>query len=190
MVAVLTLLVLAPPARAATPALQGRLIPRPLTPGEITNYKLPAGTEVSGGLTTVGVGSPVYLEADVNIAIPAADIVGVTWVVTNSTGATVVPTSSALGTNVPVYEPSDRLVYQVAGRAFFRPDATGQYTVVATITTANEGTTNISMALTAGKYMGLYTCFLCHGEGSKSAPDKSSWQTTAHAGSTRTTQEW
>jgi len=183
MAGVLTCLVLALPARAATPALTGRVVPRALTPGEITNYKLPAATEVSGGLTTVGLGSAVYLEADVNIAIPPADILGVSWVVTNKpVGSAPVLSPSPLGTNVPVYEPTDRLLYQVAGRTLLRADVTGQYTVVATITTANQGTTNVSLALSVGKYMGIYTCFLCHGPGSTSAPDKSSWQTTAHAG--------
>src|SRR5437899_5727216 len=181
MAGVLSWLVLALPARAAAPALTGRVVTRALTPGEITNYKLPATTEVSGGLTTLGVGSAVYLEVDVNIAIPPADILGVSWVVTNKpVGSSPTLSTSPLGTNVPVYEPTDRLVYQVAGRTLLRADVTGQYTVVATMTTASEGTTNVSLALTVGKYMGVYTCFLCHGPGSSSAPDKSSWQTTAH----------
>jgi hypothetical protein len=68
----------------------------------------------------------------------------------------------------------------VAGRTLLRADVTGQYTVLATITTASEGTTNVSIALTVGKYMGIDTCYLCH-SGGKIAPDKSSWQTTAHA---------
>ena len=49
-------------ATAATPALTAQLIPRPLTPGEKTTYGLPSSMEVSGGLTTVGIGQPVYLE--------------------------------------------------------------------------------------------------------------------------------
>ena len=32
-------------------------------------YNLPSTTEISGGLTTVGIGTPVYLEAEVNSAI-------------------------------------------------------------------------------------------------------------------------
>ena len=51
-------------ARAATPALQAQVIPRPLTPGDKGLYALPASLEVSGGLTTVGVGTPVYLEVE------------------------------------------------------------------------------------------------------------------------------
>lgn len=169
-------------ARAATPALQAQLIPRPVTPGDVTVYKLPASLEVSGGLTTVGVGSPVYLEAELNIAVPAADILSVSWVLTNKPlGSVAALTASPLGTNVPVYEPADRLAYQVAGRGFFRPDMTGQYTVVATITTASEGTTNVTLNVTAGTYVGVNTCALCHSGGLIAKDEVQSWQTTAHS---------
>ena len=69
---------------AAPPALNGQVVLRPLTPGDVTNYKLASTTENSGGLNTVGVGTPVYLEAEVNIAIPATNIVSVTWALTNT----------------------------------------------------------------------------------------------------------
>lgn len=169
------------PMRASTP-LQGQIVTRPLTPGDITVYQLPAGTETSGGLQTVGVGQPVYLEADVNIAIPAADVVGVAWVLTNRPlGSLAMLTNSPLGTNVPVFEPSDQLAYQVAGRTLLRPDMSGQYTVIATVTTVSEGTTNLALTITAGTYMGVNTCALCH-SGGIVAPDMvPSWQTTAHA---------
>jgi hypothetical protein len=169
------------PSMQAATALQAQLLPRPVTPGDVSRYKLPPATEVSGGLTTIGIGQPFYLEAEVNIAIPATDILSVTWAVTNQPLLSVAaPAPSPLGTNVPVYEPADRLVYQVAGRTLLRPDLEGQYTVIATITTASEGTTNVSITLNAAKYMGIYTCFLCHGGGSI-APDKSSWTNTAHS---------
>src|ERR1039458_9564211 len=101
---------------AAPPALTGRLVLRPLTPGDVTNYKLPSIIENSGGLNTVGVGAAVYLEAEVNIAIPAANIVSVTWVLTNRPAfSSAVLTSSPLPTNLPVYEPSERQQFQVAG---------------------------------------------------------------------------
>src|SRR5262249_33196977 len=83
-------------------------------------------------------------------------------------------------TNVPVYEPADRTVAQVASRTLLRPDLTGQYTVLATITTGSSGTTNIAYRITAGTYMGIDTCYLCH-SGGQIAPGKTSWQTTAHA---------
>ena len=68
------------------PALNGRLVLRPLTPGDVTLYQLPASTETSPGLTTVGIGSPVYLEAEINIAIPASDIISVNWLLANEPG--------------------------------------------------------------------------------------------------------
>ena len=40
----------------AQTGLQVQLAVRPLTPGEITAYKLPSTTETSAGLTTFGVG--------------------------------------------------------------------------------------------------------------------------------------
>ncbi len=166
---------------AAPPALQGQVIARPLTPGDKTTYGLPASLEASGGISTVGIGTPVYLEAEINIAVPASDIQGVTWALSNTPpGSVAVLAPSPLGTNIPVYEPADRVVYQVAGRTLLRPDLKGQYTVVATITTGNSGTTNVAYTVTAGTYMGVDTCFLCH-SGGAIAPDKSSWQNTAHA---------
>ena len=171
-------------ASAATTTLTGQLVLRPLTPGDVTNYKLASTTEVSGGLTTVGVGSAVYLEAEVNLAIPATNILSVTWSLTNTAGSSVTLTASPLGTNVPVYDPSDRTKYQVTpvnGRMLLRPDMVGQYTVTAKIVSATYGTTNVTTTITAATYMGLNTCALCH-SGGKIAPDKfTTWQTTAHS---------
>ena len=174
-------------AATAATALQGQLVLRPLTPGDVTVYKLTTGTETSGGLTTVGVGQPVYLEADVNIAIPAADIVSVNWVITNAPiGSTATLTASPLGTNVPVYEPADRLVSQVAARMVLRPDLAGQYQVVATIVTASEGVTNVSATITAATYIGVGTqdqigCALCHSGGQIARNKVTPWLKTAHA---------
>src|SRR5690348_3121251 len=120
---------------AQTP-LQADLALRPLMPEEITAYKLPATTETSPGLTTLGLGQPAYLEAQVNLAIPATEIVNVTWEVTSRpAGSKAVIADSPLGPGVPVFEPSDRLVAQAAGRALLRPDVVGPYVVTASITT-------------------------------------------------------
>ena len=130
--------------RAQTP-LDAQLVLRPLTPGDVSVYSLPADIEVSGGLSSVGVGQPVYLEADVNLDIPASDITNVTWALSaKPTTSTVTLQPSPLGTNVPVYEPADRLVSQVASRKLLRPDADGSYTVTATIETSSNGATNIT----------------------------------------------
>jgi hypothetical protein len=169
------------PAQAATP-LQARIVPRPLTPGDVTAYQLAPGTEFSGGLSTVGLGQPVYLEAWVNSAIPTSEILGVTWAVTNQPiGSTAVLTNSPLGSNVPIYEPADRLVSQVAGRIVLRPDTRGQYTVTATITTAKNGATNVSQTISAGTYMGINTCALCHSGGLGADDMVTSWSQTAHS---------
>ena len=73
-----------------------------------------------------------------------------------------------------------------------RPDVAGyttndQYTVTATVYTANAGTTNVTMTITAGTYMGVgllpgtYGCALCH-SGGQIAPNKVvPWEATAHA---------
>jgi len=169
-------------ANAAAPALTGQLVLRPLTPGDVTNYKLPSTIENSGGITTVGIGTPVYLEAEINSAIAPSNIVSVTWVLTNQPAySTVALTSSPLGTNVPVYNPNDRARYQVASRMVLRPDLVGQYTVIATIVTTGSGSTNVAQTITASTYLGVNTCALCH-SGGVIAPDKyTTWQTTAHA---------
>ncbi len=188
-VAVITI-VAAMTAGAATPTLQGRIVLRPVTPGDVSNYKLASTTETSGGLNTVGVGTPVYLEAEVNIAIPATNIVSVTWALTNIpmlsalTNPATAFTASPLGTNVPVYDPSDRTLYQVApvnGRTLLRPDVVGQYTVLATIVSASYGTTNVTQTITVGTYMGLNTCGLCHDNSSYAPSVVPYWQTTAHS---------
>jgi hypothetical protein len=172
-------------ARAAAPALNGQIVLRPLTPEDKTLYGLPSNTEVSGGLTTVGVGTPVYLEAEVNSSIAASNFVSVTWVLTNQPiGSVAAFTSSPLGTNVPIYEPSSRSGYQVVypgGRTLLRPDVVGQYTVVATIVTSGSGSTNITKTITAATYMGLNTCNLCHSGGQVAEDKWQFWQTTGHS---------
>lgn len=169
-------------ARAQTP-LQGRLVLSPVSSHEASSLALPSGTELSGGLSTVGVGTAVYLEADVNIAVPPADITSVTWTLTGKPmgSIAVITNTTPLGTNVPIYEPSSRLVSQVAGRAFLRPDIAGVYTVTLAITTAQEGNTNLTQTITAGTYLGVQTCELCH-SGGQIAEDKwATWVQTLHA---------
>jgi hypothetical protein len=167
-------------ATGATP-LQGQISIRPLTPTEQATYKL-SSLQKSGGLGTVALGEPVYLDALVNIAIPPGDIIGVTWALTNQpAGSLAAITNSPLGTNVPVYKPSDALVSQVAGRAAFWPDVRGQYTLTATITTASEGTTNLVQTITAGVYMGIETCSLCHSGGEIAMDKVTPWSQTEHA---------
>jgi hypothetical protein len=172
-------------ATAAT-SLNPRVIPRPLTPNDIATYGLPASLEYSGGLYTVGIGTPLYLEAEVNIAISPASITSVTWALTSKPiTSTATFTNSPLTPNVPVFLPSDKLTYQVAGRTLFRPDAWGEYTVTATIVTTNL-TTNVSATFNAGFYLGVDECAGCHSGGQQGGgltpPDVyPSWANTLHA---------
>ena len=176
---------------AATTALNGQVAPRPLTPTEISStygYSL-TNAQFSAGLNTVALGEPVYLDAMVAAAIAPANIVGVTWALTNKPqGSLAALTNSPLGTNVPLFKTGDRVTggasgtpsayLQLAGRTFFRPDAVGQYTVLATITTTGfNGTntigpavTNIATTITASTYYGLATCEACHSGGVLTAP--------------------
>jgi len=171
-----------PASAAAPPALQAQIVARPLTPGDKNVYKLPSSLEVSGGLKTVAVGTPVYLEADVNSAVPAADVTNITWAISSQpVGSAAVLLPSPLGTNVPIYEPADRSVSRVAARTLLRPDVIGQYQVTAVVDSASSGSTNLTLKLTVGTYVGVNTCALCH-SGGVVAPDKvHPWQATGHS---------
>ena len=172
-------------ANAAAPALNGQLVLRPLTPGDKTVYNLPSSMEVSGGLTTVGIGTAVYPEVEVNSAIAPSSIVSVTWSLTNNAGSQVALTSSPLGTNVPVYNVNDRGSYQVVDRKLLRPDLVGQYTLVATIIyspTNNVFATNsVTQTINAATYMGINTCALCHSGGVIAEDKYHPWINTAHS---------
>jgi hypothetical protein len=173
MAAAMTLLGTASAVQAAAPALSGSLTIRPLTQTEIATYGLtnpPA--QFSGGLSTVAIGEPVYVDAMVNATIAPSNIVGVTWSLTVPAGSKAAFLPVFLGTNVPLFNTSDRYTgesstpaYQLAGntgRAFFRPDVVGPYTVNATITTVGSGSTNLAINITGATYLGVQTCAACH----------------------------
>lgn len=170
--------------RAAAPALNGYLTVRPLTQGEIIDDGL-TGTNVhfSAGIRTVGIGEPAYLDALVNIAIDPTTITNVTWtVISRPNGSMTTNLPSPLGTNIPVYNPADQLIYRVAGRALIRPDAVGSYTVGVTIKTSGSGSTNLSIKLTGATYLGVQTCAACHSGAVPDAPSVySSFTNTPHA---------
>ena len=164
----------------AQTALNAHLALRPLTPGDISTYNLPATTETSSGLTTVGLGQPAYLEAQIDIAVPASDITGVTWTLTSKpAGSNAAITDSPLVANLPVFEPSDRLVMQIAGRALLRPDVPGVYAVTATIMT-RTATASVAQTVIGATYVGIQACSVCH-SGGLAAAKVPSWSQTAHA---------
>lgn len=161
--------------------LQAKLAVRPLTNDEIKAYKLPDSIEVSGGLSTVGVGQPLYLELQINSAIPASDITGVTWdVIYQPPTSKAVLADSPLGSDVPIYEPSQRLVAQVAGRKMLRPDVEGAFAVMATVMTASNGSTSVAQTYIAATYVGAETCSGCHG-GLLPKDIATPWSKTGHA---------
>ncbi len=179
----LAVIVAAPLVSAQTQIpLNARLVLRPLTPGEISTYKLPSTTESSPGTNNIGLGQPAYLEVDINLAVPASDIVGVTWsLVSLPGGSNASITTSPLPAAIPVFEPSDRLVLQPAGRALLRPDLLGEYEISATVTTASEGTATLGQTVFGATYAGISTCSGCH-DGQFAALNKvATWSTTAHA---------
>jgi hypothetical protein len=180
MAAALTLLGTASAVQAAAPALNAVIKLRPLTPTEIKTYNLtnpPA--QFSAGLTTVALGEPVYVDAMVNVAIAPSNIVGVVWTLTNAPGSAATLLPPILGTNVPLYNSSDLVrgekqtpfaqLAGASGRAFFRPDVVGPYTLTATITVAAGAatitTTNLTVTVTAGTFLGVQTCAGCHSGG-------------------------
>ena len=180
-VLIVLLAVCAATGSAQTPVSQ--LAVRALSQDDIGTYKLPATTERSGGLATIGLGQATYLDALLDITIPANQIAGVTWALTSPANSAAALTDSPLDGTVPPYEPSDRLIYQVAGRKLLRADVAGVYTVTATITTVGAGTATVSRMLTASTYMGIQACSLCHsnGPGSTDWSMVNSWQNTLHA---------
>jgi hypothetical protein len=166
---------------SAQTALQAQMSLRPLTARDITDFKLSSASQRSAGLYTIGLGQPAYLEAQVNIALPAADIVGVTWELANRPATSKAELSdSPLGENVPIFEPSDRLAARVAGRKLLRPDVVGMYTVKATITTTSSGTAEVGQTIIGATYVGIQRCAVCH-SGAVGSDKVTPWSKTKHA---------
>jgi hypothetical protein len=162
-----------------------QIVPRPLTPQEINDLGLPAGTQRSGGLNNIGVGEPFYLEAQVP---QGTEVSAVAWSLTaQPEGSTATLTESPLGPEVPIYNIGDRTVSSVVGRKLLVPDHVGTYTVSATLTTP-EGEQTMTRDLVAATYVGVgegrvftdpLKCSVCH-------TDKfAGWQGTHHASAFR-----
>lgn len=156
---------------------------RPMTRDDIAAYKLPSTTQVSGGLSTVGIGEPLYLEALIDIAVPTAEIVSVDWAFTRKPADSQADfQASPLPAGAPIYEPGDRLAFQVAGRTLLRPDVAGVYQFQATIVTAKSGIAVVPLLVTAGTYLGAAACANCHSGGSTQPWNMSdSWSNTKHS---------
>jgi hypothetical protein len=166
---------------SAQTVMAPRLVVRALTNGDISTYQLPSTTQNSGGLNTVGLGEPLYLEVQVDISYTASQVSPVVWSLTTKPAtSTAALVASPLGSNVPIAEPSDRLAYQVAGRQLLRPDVHGIYVVSATVTAGSAGSTTVAQTYIAGTYVGISACKTCH-NGGLATVMVPSWSQTAHA---------
>jgi len=166
---------------ASAASLGAQLAPRPLTPQEIKTYAL-TGNLSSGGLTTVAINQQVYLEVLISAAVPDTDNVTVDWTLASKPiGSAAALASSPLGANVPPFNMYDRLANKVAGRSMLVPDITGQYVVNAVVTTATSGSSNLTVTLTAGTYLGANTCALCHSGGIAAENTYTPWDASKHA---------
>ncbi len=165
----------------AQTTLQAQLSLRAMTRDDLAAYGLPSTTELTGGLTTVGVGQPAHIEALVAKAVPASDITGVTWSITRQpAGSAAQLGDSPLPATALSYEPATKLAWQVADRKMLRPDVAGQYIVSATINTGSNGTATVTVTITAANYVGYNRCKGCH-TGGVTADMVTPWSKTLHA---------
>lgn len=164
----------------AQPTTFGKIGARALTPNEIKANALPAGTQTSGGLFTVGVGQPIYLEVEVLTAVNATNV---TWLLTSKPiGSAASLVASPITPAMPIYNPGDRGFYKVAGdRVMFRPDVVGAYLVQATVST-NGGSVVLTQELNGSTFLGANnSCLFCHSGGF--LPDMiGPWSQTHHSG--------
>jgi hypothetical protein len=172
-----------------------QIVSRPLSFQEMHTYGLVTAEDEpalqrSSGLFTVGVGTPVYLEVQVE---KAAVVVGdVTWSVSGPGSASLGDSPLAIDT-VPIYNPGEAEDNKVVSRRELKPDAEGQWTVTATLTmetTDADGNTQsesvtLEEVVTAGTYIGAAACITCHEKhppftGTADGPGVQ-WPTTGHS---------
>ena len=140
---------------------------RPLTPQEIIDYELPAGTQTSGGNPVVGLGQPVYLELLVEAGTVVTQAVWTLESVVNvdnepiSSSAAI--TDSPLPESMPTYNSVDRVAYDVVDRAVIVPDVKGTYTIEVQAMTDSD-TLNASLEVVGSVFLGkdYAACTLCH----------------------------
>lgn len=165
-------------AAGASWAREGRVVSRPLSAQDIKDYKLATTTQKSAGLFTVGIGTPVYLEAWGDSARAMA---GTTWTLTSKpSGSAATLQTSPLGADVPFAEPGYAQEAQIAGRQLLVPDKVGTYKITAVI-----GDTTVTATVTGATYVGVGgvegatpqfpQCAICH------ADQVAKWNETGHA---------
>ena len=142
---------------------------RPVTPGEIAQYNLPANTQIAAGGPNVGIGQPAYLEALISKG-STNYIRNVSWSLAhkaNGSISTNVLRASPLTTNVPIADVGDQIAYDLAGRAMLVPDAVGtnnngDYVVVVSVTWTNGTVFTATNTVYGSLYRGKDACYLCH----------------------------
>ena len=179
---------------ATANAQTARVVSRPLSHQEIHDFGLTNTTQISGGLNTVGVGQPAYLEIQVQKEVgedPAVPVIVTqfVWSVDSAPpGSTASLTNSPLAdTNaIPIYSRLDQQAYSVVSRQLFVPDKAGAYTISAQIGGTTSGvpiSVSDSYTLNGGDYKTWSDCNACHGPGNfMGAEDKiTPWQGTGHS---------
>lgn len=169
---------------AATPTV--KLIPRPLTPGDLKSC--PTGTRGASGLPNVGVGQPLYLEV---LVTKGTVVSNVTWTLINKPSTSAAALQASPVTNsLPTYDIGDQLAFDVADRRMLVPDVISEsvdqpndkwndYVVGVQLTAKINSTSNLIITVTnmfsSANYMGIHVCGLCH------ADKTNTFNSTAHA---------
>jgi hypothetical protein len=169
---------------AATPTV--KLIPRPLTPGDLKSC--PTGTRGASGLPNVGVGQPLYLEA---LVTKGTVVNSVTWTLLNKPSTSLAVLQASPVTNsLLTYDVGDQIAFDVADRRMLVPDVISEsvdqpndiwndYLVSVQLNVKISVTSNANITVTnrfeSANYMGRHICGLCH------ADKTNTFNFTAHA---------
>ena len=169
-----------------------RIASRPLTTQEVEDHGLtnPVPAQLSGGLCTIALGAPAYLEAQALKVVPGSDpdvpivVTQVVWSLDGQPlGSSADLTNSPLGGGVLMYDGGEREQYNLADRQVLVPDLPGDYM----ISVEFNGTTNgapISVQaykkIVGARYQGWSACATCH-DGTPQADKITGWEGTGHA---------
>lgn len=155
-----------------------RIVARPLTPQEISDYNMTNTTQLASGGHVVGLGQPVYLEflvqKGVNGGRHPIDFVTVTNVIwsldsaKNADGEDLATSAeileSVLPADMPTYDGGFQQQYDVIDRTMIIPDLRGTYSISVEATSVSNGVYNVAYSVVGSTFLGKdYTaCTLCH----------------------------
>jgi len=144
---------------------------RPLTTQELTDYSLPAGTQIANGTRAVGVGGIAYLEVLVVITneepVTISDVTLQIDGVWNDDGDPVVSAAalqdSPLGSEVPTYDPGDVEDAVIALRKVLVPDVKGAYGISGQVTLSTGEIIDLANWVIGSNFIGKDgVCTVCH----------------------------